>query len=386
MTDLSPAVDQQLRELARRALDLYETNTTAQAPDTMPMPVEAYLDAERWSHEMEQIFKRLPLGLALSAEFREAGSYRAMEVLGIPVLLVRGDDGAMRAFINTCRHRGAPLCDVGAGTARRFTCPYHAWSYDGEGTLVGMFGASTFGDVKRADLGLTSLPVQERAGFVWVGLTPNTTFDIDEWLGEFAPELETLRLDEWYVHEQRELPGPGWKVTFDGYLEGYHQQALHPETVGKTTIANLMVHDTYGPHQRIVFGRTNLGDLSSIPEDEWVPGEYIRLIHSVFPNLSVSGILGDHSLVSQVFPGPTVDHTTTVQTIMVRQPATTPEAKAAAQQFGDMVLQAVRDEDYAMGFKIQDALSSGGNSEFLFGRNEPSLQHYHSWVARLSTT
>jgi len=384
MTAVNTDVDEALHQLARRALDLYEAKTTALAPTTMSLPVEAYLDAERWSRELDRIFKQLPLGLALTAEFPTAGCYRAMDVLGIPVLMVRGDDGMMRAFINTCRHRGAPLCQLGAGQARRFTCPYHAWSYDERGTLVGMFGASTFGEVDRAELALKALPVAERAGFVWVGLTPDTVFDIDEWLGDFAVELETLRLDEWFVHEQRELPGPGWKVTFDGYLEGYHQQALHPETVGKTTIANLMVHDTYGPHQRIVFGRTNLGELAGIPEPDWMPADHIRLIHSVFPNLSVSGIIGDHALVSQVFPGPTVERTTTVQTIMVRQPVTTPESEAAARQFSDMVLQAVRDEDYAMGFRIQDALASGGNDAFVFGRNEPSLQHYHSWVERLS--
>ena len=336
------------------------------------------------AHEMDTIFKRVPLGLALSIELPEPGSYRALEILNVPVLLVRGHDGIVRGFISTCTHRGAPVCPLGTGTARRFTCPYHAWSFDDRGQLVGMFGAETFGDVDRAALALPSLWVAERGGFVFVCLTPGVEPDLDDWLGDFGDELAELRLDDWHVHEQRVLDSPGWKVTFDGYLEGYHQQALHPETVGKNTIANLMVTDTYGPHQRIVFGRKNLGELADIPEADWKPAEHIRLIHSVFPNLSISGILGDHCLVSQIYPGPSSDRSTTVQTILVREPAVTDAAQQAAADFSALVLLAVRDEDYAMAFRIQDALASGGLQEFVFGRNEPTLQHYHSWVARLS--
>ena len=302
----------------------------------------------------------------------------------MPVLLVRGQDRVARAFINVCRHRGAPLCKDGHGTARRFSCPYHAWTYDDRGRLVGMFGAETFGDIDRATHGLTELPCAERAGFVWASLTPGQPFDIDAWLGEFATKLASMELDSWHIFERRELDGPGWKVAWDGYLEGYHQQALHPNTVGKNTLANLMVVDTYGPHQRIVFGRKSLGELRGVPESQWDPTQHIRLIHSCFPNLSISGILGDYCLVSQLLPGPTPDRTLTLQTLLAREKPETPAAKEAAASFSAMVLQAVRDEDYDIGFKIQAGLASGGNTAFVFGRNEPTLQHYHSWVARLA--
>lgn len=65
----------------------------------------------------------------------------------------------------------------------------------------------------------------------------------------------------WHIYERRELDGPGWKIAWDGYLEGYHQQALHPNTVG-----NMMVVDAYGPHQRIVFARKSLRHLRGVPE------------------------------------------------------------------------------------------------------------------------
>ncbi len=374
--------DDAIRDLTRRVFDLWQDNTTDLAPDVMRQPVDAYLDQPRFEYEVERIFKHLPLALALSSELPAPDTYKAMDVMGVPVLLTRGADGAARAFLNVCRHRGSPLCEAGSGSAQRLSCPYHAWSYDTAGDLVGMFGAHTFGDVDRDHLSLTPLACAEKAGFVFACLTPGATFDIDTFLGDFAPYVAALDLDEWHIFEQRTLDGPGWKVAWDGYLEGYHQERLHPKTVGLNTIGNLMAHDTWGPHQRIVFGRKSLPKLVDQPEEEWDLDEHIRLIHSIFPNVSISGILGDYCLLSQLFPGPTVDTSLTIQTVLCRREPTTDEERQVAEQFSALVLQAVRDEDYWVGHQIQNALKSGATSEVLFGRNEPSLQHYHHAVER----
>ena len=373
---------QETMELASRAVRHYEARTTDQASGTYALDVSAYTDPERYAHEVDRVFKRLPLALALSIEIEGPNSYRAMEVVGTPVLVTRDADGKVHAFLNACRHRGAPVCPNGRGEASRLRCPYHAWVYDMTGALVSMYGGKTFGDVDMEELGLAELPCQERAGLVWVCLTPGLEFDVDDWLGTFAYELETLDLGSWHLHEQRDIPGPGWKVCWDGYLEAYHHNTLHAETVGKYTVGNLMLHDTYGPHQRIVFGRKSLKEIAGKDEAEWDdPSDHIRLIHSVFPNTSISGVVGDHCLVSQVFPGPTPETTVTRQSIMTARVPETEEQKAATEAFSALVLKAVQDEDYDMGFKIQKSLHSKANEAFVFGRNEPALQHYHNWVA-----
>ncbi len=370
-------------DLARRALTRYGERGTDQADAPMSNPVSAYLDPARYAHEIEHCFKRRPMALALSLEFANPGHYRAVTVLETPVLIVRGKDGQVRAFLNVCRHRGAPLCDDGTGSAQRFSCPYHAWAYDAEGALTAMYGEATFGDINRKDYALKSLPCAEAAGMVWVCLTPGLDFDIDDWLGSMRAELETLKLDHWHIHEVRDLPGPGWKVVWDGYLEAYHHNTLHNATVGKFTVGNLVVHDTYGPHQRITFGRRSLKELAKQPEAEWAPDEHIRLIHSVFPNLSISGVLGDHCLVSQLFPGPAPDTTITRQYVLAAKKPETPDEIAATDGFSDIVLRAVRDEDYDMGYKIQRGLKSGANTAFTYGRNELGLHHYHRMVSEL---
>ena len=385
MKSSDDAAPDSMLALTRRVLRLHEAGATDMAAAPMRQSSDAYVNPKRWSHEVDKVFRELPLALAASAELPKAGDYRALHAAGVPVLLVRGGDGVVRAFVNACRHRGAPVVQDGRGRRQplRFLCPYHAWSYDGQGALVGMFGADTFGAVARQELGLVELPSAERSGFIWAALKPGHDFDIDAWLGDFAPRLDSLNLANWHFHRQREIEGPGWKVAWDGYLEGYHQQMVHPQTVGKNTIANLMAWDAYGPHQRIVFGRKSLPQLSGKPEREWDAEAHIRLIHSAFPNLSISGIVGGHCLVSQLYPLADMRRTLTVQTVLVEAPPQTAAEREAAEAFSQMALQAVRDEDYAIGRRIQEGLGAA-NAGFVFGRNEPSLQHYHRWVERVA--
>jgi phenylpropionate dioxygenase-like ring-hydroxylating dioxygenase large terminal subunit len=376
----------ELLDLARRLLRHHVAGTTDSAPSILPQTMDAYLDADRHAREVDAIFRRRPLALALSAELRGRGDYKAVTVLGTPVLMVRGRDARVRAFLNVCRHRGALICPVGSGHNRthKFSCPYHAWVYDSEGRLAGVFGERTFGDFDHSTHGLTTLACEERAGFVWVTLTPGVVPDLDEWLQGFDVQLAKLDLGHWHLYRQTEFASPGWKVTWDGYLEGYHQAAVHPETVGKNTVANLMAWDTYGPHQRFVFARKSIGELASVAESEWQPSTHIRLIHSGFPNLSVSGVLEDYSLVSQVYPTGDPMRTTTVQTVLVRRPPASDAERAAADAFADMGLRAVRNEDYEIAFGVQSGLAANAGGRFLFGRNEPTLQHFHRWIDRLS--
>lgn len=371
-----------LISLARRALAHQQNRTTDMADSILPMPVTAYTDVERYTAERQRIFRTLPLALALSLELPEPGDFKTINVMETPVLMVRGDDGKVRAFINACRHRGARVCDAESGNNRVFSCPYHAWTYDRQGDLVGVYAEDTFGELPKQQLSLTSLPCDEASGIIWVMLDTAGTFEIDAWLGDFGAELDSLRLEDWHLFEQRVLAGPGWKVTMDGYLEIYHHNSVHGATVGEHTIGNLLVLDTWGPHQRLTLGRKSLGELAHQPESEWQPLQHIRLVHNCFPNLSISGILGDHCLVSQIFPGSSPDTTMTIQMVLAAEEPKTPDAIAAARNFSELVRQAVEDEDYRLGLAIQSGIKSNANHQFLFGRNEPAVQNYHNWIAR----
>ncbi|CAN0503265.1 unnamed protein product, partial [Phaeothamnion confervicola] len=170
--------------------------------------------------------------LGFSCELKEPNSYRAMDVMGVPVLLIRGDDGVLRSFVNMCSHRGAIVVEEGSGTARRFTCPYHAWSYDGRGSLVGILDRAAFGEIDMACHGLTALPVAERAGLVFGGITPGMDFDIDRHLCGYGEMLEHLGFADCRLVGRQAVGGPNWKLAYDGYLDFYHLPILHKNTFG----------------------------------------------------------------------------------------------------------------------------------------------------------
>lgn len=371
-------------ELAIRAFEHLRNSTTDQAPGTQQLPVEAYLDETRFAKEFHAIFLNKPQGLLLSVELSDPGEYVARTILGKPLLIVRGKDGVARVFLNVCRHRGAKVCPEGSGKAPRFVCPYHSWTYDREGKLVGMYGKETFGDAEFSELGLTELPSQEAAGVIWAILTVGAKLDINDWLGTMLGELELLKLGDSHLFAQRSIKSPGWKVTMDGYLEAYHHDTVHANTLSKHTIGNLLVHDVHGHHQILTMARRNLPELEQLPESEWSALDYLRRIYCVFPNFQISGIVGGYFLVSQILPGQTAKEGITVQTILTAKKPETDEEIEQAKSFRDMAYHAVEEEDYPIGFGIQSGLASGANEHFLIGRNEPGLQHYHRQVAELA--
>ena len=256
-------------ELTKRLLVHAEAGTTDQADSTYRVPVANYSDPARWQAEMDDIFRRVPLMLALASEIPDPGSYKVVSVLDVPVLMTRGKDGAVRAFLDVCRHRGAIVTPEGCGSARRHTCPYHGWTYDIDGSLVGVPGEATFGDLDTATMGLTPLSCAERVGMVFVCLTPGAEIDLDDWLAGYEEVLGPFGMGEWPLVSRREIEGANWKLVYDGYLEGYHFGSLHRDTLFKQFMSNVMTCDAWGPHQRVGFACHGIERLRNKPEEEW---------------------------------------------------------------------------------------------------------------------
>ena len=126
---------EQLIEITRDNLEHAAAGTIRQAEAIAQVPVANYIDRARWQRECDSVFRRLPLVLATTCELPEPGDYKALSVMDLPVLITRDQDGTMRAFENSCAHRGSQVVAEGRGNAKRFVCPYHAWSYDSTGAL-----------------------------------------------------------------------------------------------------------------------------------------------------------------------------------------------------------------------------------------------------------
>ena len=366
--------------LATRLLAHVNNGTTDSADNVRYIPVENYVDPVRWQREVDAIFKRLPLLLAFTCEMREPGSYKSVEVVGVPVLIVRGQDGRVRAFIGVCSHRGTTLTEEGRGRCEQFTCPYHGWTYDDRGTLVGVAGRRKFGEIDAGSRALTELPAAERAGLIFVSLAVGATIDLEDYLGGMLAELESFGMENWHLYKQNELPTSNWKVAHDGYLEGYHFSVLHPQTIARQVMTNIMTYDSFGPHQRVGFPTHKITDLRNRSPHEWELEEGITVVRTVFPNVSFAISAKHGGMVSQLFPGPGPEKSRTIQNHIYPKAPATDEERAMMDAAVALFISAVQNEDNWVCAKIQRGLSSGGNKDFVFGRNELGLHRMHDWI------
>ena len=362
-------------------LERLRANVDSGLPDMcdapMKVPATAYADTDQYAAEVDEIFLRVPLLVALGCDVREPGDYITFEIAGRPIIVVRGDDGTVRTLLNICRHRGARLTEEHCGSARRFTCPYHAWSYDTQGALVGVPGDDSFGDLDVN--GLLELPTEERHGAVFASLDPEATLDLDSWLDGLGASLDALRLDELYPYRvPTTIDSPNWKLAADGYLDGYHIGYLHRNTIGRKAVTNRNTYDFFGPHVRVGFATKKTRE-SAEPFDPATLPEYMSLVHYVFPNVSISGGLGDSLMLSKLLPGPTVDRSTTLQFQYYREPVEGTLVEVAEEKRATYEA-VVRDEDCATIFGINDALGAIGDGHVVFGRNESGNQHLHRTI------
>lgn len=371
-----------LQHVAEKLLEYAQNKTTFQTDRIVRIPSSAYTDEAQWAREMETIFKTLPLCLATTAELRDANAFKAMDVIGLPILLTRGSDGVARAFLNVCAHRGAPVAESGCGIKSRFSCRYHGWTYGNDGRLLGVAGAKSFGAVDKSALNLTELPCEERAGLIFVCLTPGAAMDVDAFMAGMLGDLERLDFCNWAFLGKREIVGANWKIAFDGYLEGYHFAMLHPETIHPRTLSNLTHYEAFGPHLRIGFAQRDIAQkLGAAPRENWgaMENDGYDFVRILFPNVSLF-LAPEITQLAQLFPGPTPDKNKTVLTFFRREGPRDDDDKTALEGMMDWLKTVVRDEDYEIGLKIQQGLASGAHESIVLGRNERGNQYFHEWV------
>lgn len=370
-------------DVCRRLLENVDRKSPDLADGVMTVAADQYRDSGQWRREMERIFLKMPLLSALSCDLPDAGDFMSYVMAGRPLLIVRGDDGQVRSFLNICRHRGARLTDEPCGNASRFVCPYHSWAYDSRGQLIGLPDRQIFGETSID--GLIPLPTIERSGAVFTSLDPQAAFDLDEWLGDMAASLKALRLNELFAYRKTTtLASPNWKLAADGYLDGYHIGYLHKNSIGAKAITNRNTYDLFGPHVRIGFANKRTHEIENLPPERWDLAACMSLVHFVFPNVSISGGHGDTLMLSRLFPGPSVAESTTVQYQYFRTPvegALLEEAEAKRVAYEEVV----RDEDCATIFGIEEALPAMDSSPIVFGRNEPGNQRMHEYVAQVTS-
>ena len=371
--------------VGRRLLGHIDGRTTDLADSLFRNRVIAYSCPERARLERDRLFREQPMFVGLSARLARPGDFLTEDVAGMPVLMTRGPDGVVGAFANICRHRAAPVAE-GCGNARAFTCPYHGWTYDHGGRLLGTTDKVGFAGLDLGGHGLVRLPATERHGILYVRPKPvqsgeSAELDIEAGLGAIAADLAALRLETSLLHSvDRVSPRINWKFAIDTFLEGYHIPHLHRKTIAPYFIGNCGTFDGAGLNGRMCVARTSIDSVRGLPEGERNYRPHVISIYQLFPNTLLIFQV-DHIEIWRAFPGRDDPSRCDVE-LTIYKPHDTTRPDSYWEKNRDIAIRTVLEEDFPLGERMQIGFESGATEEVIYGRNEPSLVHFHSSIRR----
>ncbi len=341
-------------------------------------PIERYISQDQFNREQTTIFRGTPLMVAHSSEMPDKGSFLKRDVAGLPVLLTRDDDGNVHAFLNVCRHRGTQLVSDEAGCQRRFSCPYHAWTWSNRGDLLAIPHQETgFPGFQKSELGLKKLSCTEKYGWIWVRADAEQDIDVDAHLGELASDFAWLRgeeLDVFAVDDQ--IWNVNWKILVEGGIESYHFKIAHKNTIGPYFQDNLSSYQMFGKNLRSVLPRTALDGLEDQPRDHWDIRTQTNIIYSVFPSNQLL-VQEDHIVWIHVIPLSPDQTRLRLHTLSPKATGTDTDMPASHWKKNHEITRSTLTEDFEIGESIQKGLRSGANTHLTFGRYEGALDAFN---------
>ncbi|GAA2728809.1 aromatic ring-hydroxylating dioxygenase subunit alpha [Streptomyces nogalater] len=241
-------------------------------PPALSLPPRAFASGELYELEREKVFGRSWLLVAHTDQLAAPGAYVALTVAGEPVVITRGDDGALHAMSPICRHRMMPVVEPGTGRTDRFTCPYHLWRYGLDGRLIGATFMRRNEAFDPAGCRLPQFAVEEWHGFVFVNLDPAAEA-LAPHLARIESDLVNYRLDDMVLAgEWAEEWHCNWKIAVENAHENYHVMGFHPETLEPSTPGrsdtDLRDDTPWALRFRIPFTEPQQPSLLSLTEDE----------------------------------------------------------------------------------------------------------------------
>ncbi|HEX6960169.1 MAG TPA: aromatic ring-hydroxylating dioxygenase subunit alpha [Ferrovibrio sp.] len=370
----------------RRLLALMQDDGDVLPAEVFHMTPDVYWRPEHFALERERLFFRAPLVLGHAALLPRPGDTLVLDVLGQPLLLVRGRDRQIRGFLNVCRHRGTRLCNAKEGEGgevlhrTNFTCRYHNWVYDLDGRLKHVPLEDAFPGLDRAAYGLTRIPLAVREGVIFGMIDPDATMDIDGFLAGIDGDLAAHGFGGMHVYARRlARRKANWKLIMDAFLESYHVVRLHQSTIAPFFMDKMAVMDRLGPHQRSLLARQEFVELADLPEAAWDGRRHCTFAYAIFPN-TILVLSPDYTSMLTMYPE-AADQTLYCHTML------TPHAPRDAKEDDHWrrslelieggVFQA---EDLFIAEQAQIGMASGANKTMVYGRFEASIRSFHESV------
>jgi phenylpropionate dioxygenase-like ring-hydroxylating dioxygenase large terminal subunit len=372
------------RDILRTFFALREAHTTTLASAPYRQRSSVYVDPDRLAAETATLFRGRALPVGLSADLPSTGDCLAVEVAGVPLLLVRGEDAAVRGFLNICRHRGGRVFTGRGRPGRALKCPYHSWAYDLDGELLGQpLARDAFEGLERCEFGLRRITVAERFGLIMARFD-DAPLDVEAELSGLGAEIGSWEFDSWhYFAERSGVFDANWKLIHDTFTESYHVFSLHRNTLAPDMLSTPFVGENFGPHTRGAVMRKEVTRLLERPESEWELKPYASIVYLLFPSVVINLPMSGHAELWEMYPEPEDPHRTRVNVrFYVPRLPETDEERAYWEANVRFTHKVVFEEDFGQQQDIHRSLRTGLMPEVVYGRNEPALIHHHEQIER----
>jgi Rieske 2Fe-2S family protein len=371
---------------------------------TGPVSIEPCVSPEYFELERRQIFRRVWLNVGRVEEIPNPGDYFTKDIAAASasIIVVRGDDGMVRAFHNVCSHRGNKIVWDETGQCKRFTCSFHAWSYGLDGGLRSVPDEGQFHDLKKETLGLTPVALDTWEGFIFVNLDPQPQQSLAEFLGEFGKRLagwpfgRKTSCYSWRIEVKS-----NWKVAMGAFQESYHVPFVHRRTVPDSAagpqnrFARPVGIVLYPLHQVLSIYANRHTRLNAVDEvvarhgpgyrkrevtGGPLPGvnpigskEWGFDLDTIFPNF-IMILWGNGMYITYNFWPLAVDRFLYEVRLYNDKPQKAGEK--FAHEYNRVVLRTALGEDLATLEQIQPMLESGAKRHFIFQDNEIGVRHH----------
>ena len=200
------------------------------------LPAWCYTSQDFYDREVERVFMHSWNFLGRADRIPHAGDFFTVELAGVPAIVVRGADRRLRAFANSCRHRGSRLLSGDGSCGRAIACPYHGWTYDLDGRLIATPGMDGVADFETADYGLHPIRLDCWDDFVFINFDPNAR-GLEAQLGELPNRMSSYNFTDMVCTRRHEYHvNCNWKLLVENAMEEYHTSTVHRGSVGSQSL------------------------------------------------------------------------------------------------------------------------------------------------------
>ncbi len=380
---------QEQDRLLKGLLKHLDSKTNVDAGGIMKTPAETYTSEDRFEIEWKTFFQDHPQIIGMSGDLAKANSFFTVNDFGSSIIATRDPAGKFKAYANVCSHRGAEIEQEKRGIKSKFSCPFHGWTFNNQGSLVGYPQSKQFGEIDKDCYGLTELPCLEKYGFLWVHPNSKGEISLKDLLGDkLEEEFSAWDFDKLILSNEEEYQTDmNWKLAIDTFGETYHFSVLHKDSLFQSFHGNCQMFDSFKKNGRLILCKRDIDEMRKLPEKDWKICTGTLPVYYLFPNIIFMPTPEGAFLVRE-YPLENSPHKSVSKISFYFYP----EALEAANKMGvspetglnpleelySAFGSVIRDEDYVVAASSHKGLKSGNLDFLTFGRNEPALHHYHN--------